>query len=134
MSKRTGYVAWSELMTHDTKAVRDYYAATCGWTFQTMKMENGQDYFVAMRDGQGVAGIMDMAGIPGYENMPAHWFTYLGVADVDAEVAKTEEMNGTVVRPPFDVPGIGRIALVKDPGGAPFGFITQAEEADEMPA
>ncbi|MCK0150632.1 VOC family protein [Marivita sp. S6314] len=127
MGERTGYVAWSELMTRDTKAACDYYAETCGWTFDTMKMDGGQDYFIAMQDGKGVAGIMDIAGIPNYEDTPAHWFTYLGVSDVDAQVAKTSQMGGTVLRPPFDVPGIGRIAIVMDPGGAAFGFITEAD-------
>ncbi|WP_299791502.1 hypothetical protein [uncultured Marivita sp.] len=53
------------------------------------------------------------------------------LADVDAEVAKTEQMGGEIMRDPFDVPGIGRIAIVKDPAGAMVGLITEAAPSEE---
>ena len=134
MADRHGYVAWSELMTRDTEAAKAYYAQTCGWEYHAMKMDGGADYFVALSGGQGVAGIMDMSGMPQFENVPPHWFTYLGVADVDAATAKTESAGGQIIRPPFDVPGIGRIAIVMDPAGAALGLITEVENPEELPS
>ena len=131
MGETNGYVAWNELMTRDVEAAKKYYAKVCGWAYHPMTMEGGQEYFVALLDGEGVAGIMDIADIPAYDKMPAHWFTYLGVADVDDEVSKTEDMGGEIMRYPFDVPGIGRIAIVKDPGGAALGLITEAAQPEE---
>ena len=134
MSDTNGYVAWNELMTRDVEAAKKYYARVCGWTYHPMKMKGGQDYFVALLDGAGVAGIMDIADIPAYDKSPAHWLTYVGVANVDDEVSKTEDLGGEIMRYPVDVPGIGRIAIVKDPGGAMVGLITEADEAEEMPS
>ncbi len=59
--------------------------------------------------------------------MPEHWFTYIAVDDVDSRVAKVEAAGGMVIRPPFDVPGVGRIAIVKDKGGAVCGWMKSVD-------
>ncbi|WP_292293926.1 VOC family protein [Marivita sp.] len=131
MSEKHGYVAWSELMTRDTAAARSYYSDVCGWDYTAMTMDGGADYFVALSGGKEVVGIMDMTDVPGFEDVPPHWFTYLGVADVDEAVNKTQVAGGDVIRAPFDVPGIGRIAIIKDPTGAPLGLIAEAASPEQ---
>jgi predicted enzyme related to lactoylglutathione lyase len=41
------------------------------------------------------------------------------VTDADASVGRAQELGGSVVLPPMDVP-VGRFALVADPAGAAF--------------
>lgn len=125
MSERHGMIWWSELMTRDTAAARAYYEAVAGWAFETTPMEGG-DYHVASAGGRQVAGIMDMTGMPGMDGLPPHWFTYLAVDDVDKAVDQTRAAGGTIMRPPFEVPGVGRIAIVSDPTGAALGIMTPA--------
>lgn len=125
MSETHGRIWWSELMTRDVAAARAYYTATCGWSFADMPMEGGS-YFVASRMGQPVAGIMDMTGLPGMDGIPAHWFTYIAVDDVDAATAATTAAGGQVIKAPFDVAGVGRIAILADPSGAAVGLMTPA--------
>ncbi|MCL4189219.1 MAG: VOC family protein [Rhodobacteraceae bacterium] len=125
MTERHGTVWWSELMTRDVVAARDYYAAVCGWEWATMPMSDG-DYHVASRGGRMIAGMMDITAMPGMEGVPPHWFTYLAVDDVDAAVARTRALGGSVHREPWDVPGVGRIAIVADPAGASVGLMTPA--------
>jgi predicted enzyme related to lactoylglutathione lyase len=60
------------------------------------------------------------------DRVPTRWFTYIAVDDVDAAVKATEERGGKVIRPPFEVPGVGRIAILEDPGGAAVGMMTPA--------
>jgi predicted enzyme related to lactoylglutathione lyase len=114
-------------MTRDPEAAKAYYSRICGWRYDAMTMDNGQDYFVAMTDDRPVAGIMDMSGSTEFDGVSPHWFTYFAVDDVDAAVRQTTEEGGEVIQPPFDVPGIGRIALLKDSSGAKMGMITEAE-------
>ena len=133
MSETNGYIAWNELMTRDVELAKTYYTHLCGWSYHPMKMPGGQDYFVALLDGAAAGGIMDTSDIPSYDKMPVHWLTYIGVGDVDAEVAKTEQMGGVIMRDPITIPGIGRIAIVKDPAGAMVGLITEAEPVEEAP-
>jgi predicted enzyme related to lactoylglutathione lyase len=56
--------------------------------------------------------------------MPPHWMTYVAVDDVDGAVRTTREAGGTVHREPFDVEGVGRIAIIADPTGAVLGIMT----------
>ena len=54
--------------------------------------------------------------------------TYIAVDDVEATVAATTAAGGAVAQAPFDVPGVGRIAMIKDPSGAVVGVMQPAEE------
>jgi len=49
-----------------------------------------------------------------------------GVDDVDARVKKATAAGATLMRPLFDIPGIGRIAILREPGGAGVGWMTPA--------
>ena len=60
------------------------------------------------------------------DDIPSHWMSYVHVADVDAAVAKVAKAGGEVLKPCFDVPGVGRIAIVEDPTGAVIGIMTAA--------
>jgi predicted enzyme related to lactoylglutathione lyase len=50
--------------------------------------------------------------------------SYVHVSDVDAAVQKVSASGGKVLHPCFDVPDVGRIAVVQDPGGAVIGIMT----------
>lgn len=117
-----GAFHWNELNTHDPEAAMAFYAATVGWSFEPMPMD-GFVYHVAMHEGRAVAGIFGLSG-PEFADMPAHWLAYLAVDDVDARVAAAEKAGATILKPGFDVPNVGRIAIVQDPTGAVMGWIT----------
>ncbi|WP_299932143.1 VOC family protein [uncultured Pelagimonas sp.] len=122
-----GTIWWTELMTRDLPKALDYYAQTCGWEYEAMPdPDTGGTYQVAMKDGKPVAGLMDMSQMEQLTGIPPHWFTYIAVDDVDATVAATEAAGGEIRRPCFDVPGIGRIAIIADPTGAALGIMTPA--------
>ena len=50
------------------------------------------------------------------------WIPYVEVEDVDQAAALAQELDGTVERAPFEVPGVGRNCLVRDPVGALIGI------------
>jgi predicted enzyme related to lactoylglutathione lyase len=56
------------------------------------------------------------------------WLGYIGVDDVDQSVASIEQGGGKVLMPAFDIPNVGRIALVADPQGVPFYVMRGASE------
>ena len=119
-----GHFHWNELMTRDPEGAKTFYADTIGWTFSDMPMPEGV-YRVAMDGEQPVGGIFDM-NAPEFEGMPAHWFSYLEVDDIDTRVEKAVAAGAQVIRPPFDVPEVGRIALLEQPDGARIGWMTPA--------
>ena len=120
-----GTFHWNELMTGDTAAAKAFFESTVGWTFDSFDMPMGGTYLVAMQDGKPVGGLMDSSDTPA-KGSPPHWVCYLSVDDVDARIAGVAAAGGTVLQPPFDVPQVGRIAMVADPTGAVMGWITPA--------
>ncbi|HEY0165207.1 MAG TPA: VOC family protein, partial [Sphingomicrobium sp.] len=58
------------------------------------------------------------------------WLGYIGVDDVDAAVAMAAGDGAAVLMPAFEIPGIGRIALLADPQGAPFYVMRGASDQD----
>ena len=75
-------------------------------------------------EGRQVAG----ACPPPMEGMPPHWNVYFQVDDVDATTAQAGELGGKVVAPPFDVAGVGRIAVIADPQGGMFNVLQPPPE------
>ncbi|HEY4952067.1 MAG TPA: hypothetical protein VII71_01615 [Verrucomicrobiae bacterium] len=55
--------------------------------------------------------------------MPAHWLPYVTVADVDQTVKKAKKLRAKICAAPFDVPTVGRIAVLVDPKGGAIGII-----------
>ena len=51
----------------------------------------------------------------------AYWLAYFSVDDADAAVAKAMELGAGVVVPTESMEGVGRFAVLTDPGGAAFG-------------
>jgi len=122
-----GMVWWTELMTRDVDAAVRYYGDICGWTFETVSMMDGSGtYHIAMKGDQRLAGIMDMSSMTHLEGVPAHWFSYFAVEDIDAAIVTTKSAGGLVLRDPFDVPDTGRIVILQDPTGAAMGMIVPA--------
>ena len=126
-----GSFAWNELRTNDIEGAKAFYGKTIGWTFEEMPMPGGKgNYWIAKFDDEPVAGIMDVAAIG--EGTPPHWFAYLEVDDVDDRVEEIKENGGRVLQEPFDIEGVGRIAILADSTGALIGWMTsEAEEEDE---
>ncbi len=120
-----GSFHWNELLTRDADRAKTFYGETIGWTFDAMAMPDGATYWVAMMDSQPVGGLFP-TNRPGYEKLPEAWMSYLAVDDVDARVKKATVAGAKLMRPIFDIPGVGRIAILTEPGGAGVGWITPA--------
>jgi predicted enzyme related to lactoylglutathione lyase len=56
------------------------------------------------------------------QGIPAHWLSYVSVTDVDESVAKAKAEGATLLKEPFDVMTVGRMAVVQDPTGAVFAL------------
>lgn len=122
-----GTFYWNELMTRDARRAMDFYKKTLGWNFTSMPMgeENGGDYHVATLNDKMIGGVMDISA-PVYNGVPENWFSYIAVDDLDKRLALLKAEGGKVEREPWDVPGVGRIAIVTIPGGAMQGWMVPA--------
>ena len=127
MSDIQGSVHWTELMTRDVAGACEFYGKVCGWSFESVPMP-GFDYVLGSAGGKPVVGIMDMTKSGSDADTPPFWMTYIGVDDVDAAAKAASAGGGTVESGPFDVPNVGRIAILRDPSGALVGLMTPPEQ------
>ena len=118
-----GKFYWNELMTRDVEQTKKFYADTMGWSFDAMPMGGGATYWIAKIGGEPVCGMFDISG-PDYKGVPEGWMPYIAVDDVDARVSKATKAGAKLMKPAFDVPGVGRIAILTQPGGAGIGWMT----------
>jgi uncharacterized protein len=121
-----GTFFWNELMTRNVEGAKKFYADTLGWSFDAMPMPGGGGtYWVAKSGEEPAAGIFDISAAE-YGEIPESWMSYIAVDDVDERVKKAAKAGAKVMKPPFDVPGVGRIAILMEPGGAGVGWMTPA--------
>ncbi len=121
-----GKFYWNELMSRDAEASKQFFAATLGWSFDAMPNPNGGTYWIAMLGGEPVAGILPIDS-PQFAGVPEAWLSYIAVDDVDARAQRATATGGKVMREPFDIAGVGRIAILMDSRGAAIGLMTPAK-------
>jgi uncharacterized protein len=118
----TGAMAWNELNTRDPEAAKSFYGDVFGWSFEEKEYEGTGTYTAILLGEDTVGGLLDITDrVPA--EVPAHWLVYFDVEDADTTVEKAKELGGEIPAGPFDIPEVGRIAVVKDPWGAIFAVI-----------
>jgi predicted enzyme related to lactoylglutathione lyase len=123
-----GTFYWNELMTRDVEGAKTFYADTLGWSYDAMPMPGGGgSYWVAKIGEEPVGGILDISA-PEFAPVPESWMAYIAVDDVDARVAKAVKAGAKLMKPAFDIPGVGRIAILTQPDGAGIGWMTPAAQ------
>lgn len=113
-------LCWNELATKDAAKAGEFYAGLFGWGKNVQQM--GPMTYTSFMNGDRPAGGMYEPG-PEMGEIPPHWAVYFAVADADAMAARATELGATVCVPPMDIPGVGRMAAIKDPQGAAFAVI-----------
>ena len=120
-----GTVYFNELNTWNPEEAKAFYGDVLGWTFQEVPTGDGQTYILA-RSGDALAGGIFTYTSPMFDGAQEFWLTYFAVDDIDARCEAAKANGAHVRRPPFDVPGFGRIAVLDDPAGATLAFIQPA--------
>ena len=117
-----GEICWRELRTRDLGAAVEFYSKLFGWNLKQSSV-TPIPYKEIIVENEAVGGMMAIDESWGPEPPPSHWASYIAVADADETAAKITENGGQVKVPPFDAPGVGRMAMVADPSGADFAII-----------
>jgi predicted enzyme related to lactoylglutathione lyase len=116
-----GTVCWNELMSKDAAGAATFYPALFGWTHESMDMGPMGTYHLFKRDGQFVAGMMQMP--PDAPAPSSHWIPYFAVASADAATAQMTALGASVMHGPVDIQDWGRMTVAMDPTGAMFAVL-----------
>lgn len=111
MLKQPGAISWSELMTTDVGAAKDFYAKLFGWTTEDMAMEGeGMPYAVVKAGTREIGGMMPIP--PEAQGTPPMWGSYVTVDDVDATARQAKELGARLIVEPRDIPNVGRCYIL----------------------
>src|SRR4051794_15369086 len=128
-AQRDGYIegvpCWVDASEPDPEAAAEFYGGLFGWELEDeMPPDAPGEYFMARLRGLNVAA---GGSIPEGAPPMAMWNTYFWVDSADDAASKVRDAGGNVLMEPFEVMEAGRMAVVTDPEGAPFG-LWQAKE------
>jgi len=144
-----GTVNFNDLYTRDAQAAQAFYGAVFGWEVLDLGGPGGKMWtlpgYGAFLD-RLLPGTLDsmaaMSAPEGFEDVvgslivaedgPPRWGVTFAVDDADAVAARTAELGGRVVVPPFDAPWV-RMTFLEDPQGAPFTASRFAPENKDVP-
>lgn len=120
-SKQQGSHIWYELMTTDPVAAKVFYEAIVpGWTIGERNPGDLDYRMIGRSDGGNAGGVLGLSQSDVSQGARPIWMGYISVDDVDATVTQIEAKGGKSIMSAFEVPGVGRIAMVADPQGNPF--------------
>jgi hypothetical protein len=123
MADAHGSLIWYELITPEPDAARTFYDAVVGWDIEPQPAGPLDYRMIRRSDGGHAGGVMRLSAEMASNGGRPLWLGYICVDDVDAAVAAITADGGQVHMPATDMPGVGRIAMVTDPAGAPFYLV-----------
>jgi len=106
-----GSFCFAELNTADMERDKRFYRGLLGWDVFDVPTAGGGYSLFRLRG-------RDVAGLHLSAKGPHGWLLYAAADDADAVVARARELGASIEAAPFDVPGIGRMAMVRDPAAA----------------
>ena len=146
-----GSLNFNDLNTCDLERAGAFYGAVFGWDL----LDLGGGYsawalagygdFLEQRNPGMRAGMAELGAPDRFEDVVAsvapiaddatrpHWGVTFAVDDADAVAARTAELGGSVIVPPFDAPWV-RMTIIADPQGATFTASKFVPENKDAPA
>lgn len=129
-----GSFIWYELMTTDTDGAKAFYDAVVGWDIGPAAPEFNGYRMINRSDGKSAGGVLPLTDDMQQHGARPTWLGYIHVPDADETVRSIEAAGGKPLMPAFDIPNVGRIAMVADPQGAPFYIMKPTPPTNEPEA
>ena len=123
---------WTSLITHDPETSAAFYQTLFGYEVFELPAGQGTQHVLLASDNYARASVNTLP--VNKPNAHPHWLNYVRVEDTVKMTAKVVALGGRVlVEPRIDRHG-GKVAVVADPFGAPFGLLEWPDtESKEVP-
>ncbi len=110
-----GNWVWAELWTTDQEASSRFYSQVIGW--ESVELDRPDGAYPAFQSaGEARAGLVPIE----QGTMEPGWAPYIGVADLEATLARARKLGGEVLLEPNQEIYRGRVAVLADPTGVAF--------------
>ena len=114
-----------EFPATEPKAAAGFYTELFGW-----KHEEFQGGYWMFDTGNNSGGGYNPVGTSGlFEVKPGEVLVYVNTDDIEASLAKAEQLGGKTIAPKTPIPGMGYYAVFSDPTGNKVGLYTNDPQA-----
>ena len=127
MANRQGDLVWTELMSADPDRAMAWYGSVAGFYFApAMDSHGGYRQFGGVSGH--VGGLLPLTTEMQAGGAQPGWLPYFAADDTDRFVERHKAAGGGVTMPPWDIDGVGRVALLTDPWGGTFYVLHGPDE------
>jgi uncharacterized protein len=119
---KPGTFCWVELGTSNAEAAKTFYSQLFGWDYTDNPVGPDMIYTILKLNGKDVGGLYQLSSEMTAQGIPPNWLNYISVINADETAAKAKSAGATLLKEPFDVSTVGRMAVVQDPTGAVFAL------------
>jgi len=117
-----GTFCWVECATSEGEAGKNFYTSLFGWDFVDNPIAPGVVYTMLKQNGKDIGGLYQLMPEMSAQGIHPHWLSYISIEDTDEAAAKVTNAGGTLLKEPFDIFTMGRMAVIQDPTGAVFAL------------
>ena len=117
---------WASLFTTDPDEAAAFYQTLFDYEVFDDPEAGADHHLILSSDGYARAAANPLPS----EKAPPHWLNYVRVDDATAMAAKVVALGGKVLLTPRTDRHGGKLAIVADPQGAPFGLLEWAEDSN----
>jgi len=129
-----GRNVWFELLSNDVEGSTSFYTEVLGWKARSWEdADPNMPYTMFVLGESPIGGLMQIPEDAQKMGAPPQWLAYTSVDDVDAVAQRTKKLGGSIHRAPFDIPKVGRLAILADPQGATFAVCKTETEMETPP-
>jgi uncharacterized protein len=108
-----------EVPTSDPAASRNFYEKVFGWKFD--QWAGPMEYWLITTGEKGTTGID--GGLGGAANEVKGTVNTVDVENIDQALQAALANGGEIIMPKDEIPGVGWLAYVREPGGAVLGMM-----------
>jgi predicted enzyme related to lactoylglutathione lyase len=118
-----------EIPAHDPKASADFYSQLFGWGYNHMADFDYYTWGELGGTGGGYNKVTNGVGEGGFSVKPGEVLIYVSTDDIDASLARAEELGAKIVTKKMEIPTVGWYGVFIDPTGNQIALFTPIEGA-----
>lgn len=109
-------LSWAILLSRHVQSTMQFYRDAVGWQFEEFAGPPFPCWVAKSKAGEFIGVFVDVSHSD-FPDAPELWLPHFTVEDVDQRIREAEKLGAAILREPFDVPGFGRVAALRQPGG-----------------
>ena len=115
-----GQFVWHQLMTTDMTSAAAFYGKVAA--LKTQPVPGDPSFVLLVASAGRMGGLRTLGAEAKVTSASPTWLSYIGTLNVEESARQAASLGGKIIKPPADMGGGGRFAILQDPQGAVFAI------------